>query len=235
MATEPEPFEYVFDDRDNLAYNALKYPLTASLIRSSLPVKGKLLDIGTYTGIFYAKHLPELLKEGQVYGVDINPDFIKVSEDRGIRMKQMNLDIDPLPFEDATFDLVMCDSVLEHTLKPREMFEEIARVLKPGGKVLVCVPSATNAQKRWRSLRGDNQFHPLIDNLVNRGYMKRCAVFYDRIDLKAVLGEPFSLKEVQYLDEPYHDPKTLMMKILRLWGRFVPAARDLLIVTAVKK
>src|SRR5437016_267080 len=45
-----------------------------------------------------------------------------------------------LPFGDATFDFVICDSVLEHVHDPWKVSAEIFRILKPGGKGLFVVP-----------------------------------------------------------------------------------------------
>jgi SAM-dependent methyltransferase len=44
------------------------------------------------------------------------------------------------PFEDATFDSVICSQVLEHVFEPDFFISEICRVLKPGGKVMLTVP-----------------------------------------------------------------------------------------------
>jgi 2-polyprenyl-3-methyl-5-hydroxy-6-metoxy-1,4-benzoquinol methylase len=48
---------------------------------------------------------------------------------------------DRLPFADASFDVVTLLAVLEHLAEPRRMVEEIARVLRPGGQVVLTVPS----------------------------------------------------------------------------------------------
>lgn len=47
---------------------------------------------------------------------------------------------DALPFPDASFDTVLCTQVLEHVPKPDAVLEECARVLRPGGTLIVSVP-----------------------------------------------------------------------------------------------
>lgn len=46
----------------------------------------------------------------------------------------------PLPFGSSTFDTVLCTSVLEHVPDAEAVVSEIARVLKPGGRLLITVP-----------------------------------------------------------------------------------------------
>lgn len=60
-----------------------------------------------------------------------------------------------LPFRDAVFDLVVCTQVLEYTVLPCRVFAEIYRVLRPGGVLLLSVPSAglVDAEEEcWRFL-----------------------------------------------------------------------------------
>lgn len=49
---------------------------------------------------------------------------------------------DPLPYADASFDLIVSHSVFEHIEKPREVAAELGRVLKPGGVIAVMTPNA---------------------------------------------------------------------------------------------
>jgi hypothetical protein len=49
--------------------------------------------------------------------------------------------IEDMPFEDDSVDAVICRSVLEHVRSPARAVAEIERVLRPGGQVLITVPS----------------------------------------------------------------------------------------------
>lgn len=58
-----------------------------------------------------------------------------------------NLNVDPaLPYEDESFDVVTCVVSVDYLIKPLEVFREVNRVLKPGGKFILsqsnrCFPS----------------------------------------------------------------------------------------------
>jgi SAM-dependent methyltransferase len=59
-----------------------------------------------------------------------------------------------LPMTDAQFDLVICTQTLEYTSQPSLVLAEIYRVLKPGGTLLLSVPSAAPeaGEESWRFL-----------------------------------------------------------------------------------
>ncbi|MGB9203221.1 MAG: class I SAM-dependent methyltransferase [Terriglobales bacterium] len=52
--------------------------------------------------------------------------------------------LDSLPFADASFDLVTCNMVAEHLPDPCAMFQEMSRVLAPGGALMVHTPNTRN-------------------------------------------------------------------------------------------
>jgi ubiquinone/menaquinone biosynthesis C-methylase UbiE len=52
--------------------------------------------------------------------------------------------MDVLPFADGTFDIVTCNMVVEHLADPLATFQEMSRVLAPGGLLLVHTPNIRN-------------------------------------------------------------------------------------------
>jgi len=49
-------------------------------------------------------------------------------------------DIAAIPVNDASFDVILCSEVLEHLPEPIKVIQEFARILKPGGKVIITAP-----------------------------------------------------------------------------------------------
>lgn len=94
-------------------------------------LSGRVLDVGCGIGDFLA------YRKGTV-GVDVNPQTVAWCQQRGLDARIMDLDI--LPFPDASFDAVVFDNVLEHLVSPLPLLTEIHRVLVPGGRFMVGVP-----------------------------------------------------------------------------------------------
>jgi ubiquinone/menaquinone biosynthesis C-methylase UbiE len=76
-----------------------------------------------------------------VVGVDL--DFLHLRKHINI-FRRIHASLASLPFPDASFDLVTCNMVLEHLPEPSPMFQEISRVLAPGGTFLVHTPNIQN-------------------------------------------------------------------------------------------
>ena len=58
----------------------------------------------------------------------------------GIDKEQCDLEKDPIPFSDNTFDVVFCKSVLEHIKNYGHVVTEMWRVLKPNGLMIIMIP-----------------------------------------------------------------------------------------------
>lgn len=220
-----------YDEQDYFSNHEKKYKILAGVIDKLKP--NKILDIGISAGYFY-KLVPNF-SSYEVHGVEIAPDFIKLANKRGIITKEANIQDGPLPYEDESFDFIICDSILEHSLKPRLLISEISRLLKPSGRFFLAVPNATSARLRWSQLRGRNIFEPLIDNLMNRDYLERCAVLYSPKDLSIVCKGYLTIDSISFLDETNHDVVAWSLKACRLLSNLKPQFRDVIMVEGHKQ
>jgi len=105
------------------------------------------LDVGSGIGHWGQLLLPLLASDAKLTGVDREPQWILRAEDRarnaGLEKQcayQLG-DANALPFPDATFDLVTCQTVLIHLQDPKHAIREMIRVLKPGGLLLAAEPN----------------------------------------------------------------------------------------------
>lgn len=95
----------------------------------------RVLDIGSGAGNM-AHHLAHY---GAVTGLDFNPRPLPVAQARGLDVVRGSGS--ELPFPDATFDLVALLDTIEHIPDELAVLNEVQRVLKPGGKVIITVPA----------------------------------------------------------------------------------------------
>ena len=92
-----------------------------------------------YLGLEWLKHT----QGTTLKGLDISPDMIAVAErnarEYGLsqRVEYIHSSGSKMPFDDNTFDAVFTNGSLHEWADPRNTFNEIWRVLKPGGKVLI--------------------------------------------------------------------------------------------------
>ena len=89
----------------------------------------------------WVSHYPEDWKGGNVVGLGMNEgELSKNKQLSSFVVKDLNED-PTLPFDDASFDKVTCVVSVDYLNKPKEIFAEIGRVLRPGG---VCLLSMSN-------------------------------------------------------------------------------------------
>jgi SAM-dependent methyltransferase len=103
-----------------------------------------VLDAGCGRG-FYLRLLHELPGIREIYGVDTNETYLRAAAQhvRSERVGLARADITDLPFPDGRFDLVICSEVLEHVRDDDRALEELARVIRPGGHLVITVPHRT--------------------------------------------------------------------------------------------
>ncbi len=97
----------------------------------------RVLDIGCGGG-FASEFMAE--KGADVCGIDLSAKSIQTAEkhasDNGLEIDYRSGNANDLPYEDKTFDIVLCVDVLEHVPDLEKVISEIHRVLKDGGTFL---------------------------------------------------------------------------------------------------
>lgn len=104
----------------------------------------KMLELGA---------LPFILSVGaqkmgyEVVALDRNPDrFSRVLKENQLQTVAFDLALGTLPFEDATFDVLVMNEVLEHlNLNLSKLFKELLRVLRPEGVLMLSTPNLRSA------------------------------------------------------------------------------------------
>ena len=109
----------------------------------------RVLDLGCRTGAV----TQSFLAGNDVVGLDIDADALKRAAARGVTTVWGDVE-EPLPFEDASFDVVVAGELLEHVRVPGGLLAEIGRVLRPDGVLVGSVPNAYRLKNRLKFLAG---------------------------------------------------------------------------------
>lgn len=99
-------------------------------------LKGRLLENGCGIGM-YLQHLAP--HTGSLIGLEYDPERAHQAQIHSPNI--INGDSEHLPFAHGSFEVILSHEVLEHVKDDRRSVEEMLRVLKPGGAILLFVPN----------------------------------------------------------------------------------------------
>jgi 2-polyprenyl-3-methyl-5-hydroxy-6-metoxy-1,4-benzoquinol methylase len=97
-------------------------------------------------------------------------EFIARFEKFHMQPIQHNIMQPPLPFPSHSFDLITLFEVMEHLPQPHIVLQEIDRLLRPGGLLVITVPNVANLRNRLRLLIGRSPHADDIENWFTSGF-----------------------------------------------------------------
>jgi phosphatidylethanolamine/phosphatidyl-N-methylethanolamine N-methyltransferase len=115
---------------------------TASIAAAELacgPSGGRILDVGVGTGL----SLPDYSRDNRIVGVDYSEPMLRKAQERVVEQRLTHvdalavMDAKHLGFPDAFFDAVVAQYVITAVPDPEATLDEFARVLKPGGEIIL--------------------------------------------------------------------------------------------------
>src|SRR5215471_11349843 len=154
--------------------------------RLSLDGVQDVLDVGSGVGHWGQLLANVIPTSARVQGVDRDPLWVEKAAARAAahgladRFTYRVALAEKLPFANATFDLVTCQTVLIHTPDPGAVVDEMVRVARPGGLILAAGPNNVAGALMFDSV----SFHDPVDEILAR---VRLQLICERG--KAALGE----------------------------------------------
>jgi len=115
--------------------------------RLDLKPGSTVLDIGTGTGVFIPFLLNRIGKDGRLVALDIAEEMLKKAQAKGFNgdIKYLCADVTNIPLNDEIFDAVVCYSSFPHFHNKPKALNEIKRVTRRGGRLLICHTSSRAA------------------------------------------------------------------------------------------
>jgi arsenite methyltransferase len=101
-----------------------------------------VLDIGSGTGTDSLVAAQMVAPDGRVTGIDMTPEMLAKARAAAGEMEATNVqfvegEVETLPFEDRSFDVVISNGVIDLVPDKDAVFSEIHRVLRPGGRIQI--------------------------------------------------------------------------------------------------
>ncbi len=177
----------------------------AALYAELLKPGGRVLDLMSA----YQSHLPPGLDLGEVIGLGMNQEEMEANPalDRAVIH---DLNVEPrLPFDDAAFDAVVCTASVEYLTRPREVFADAARVLRPGGVLAMCFSNRffpPKAVRVWTEMHDFEKLGLVLDYFLETGR-------FTDLGTLSLRGWPRPADDRHYGEYPASDP------VFGVWGR----------------
>ena len=164
-------YHWIQCDRNSSNYNP---PLDAryQIILNNISSSNTVLDIGCGDG-----YLMSLLSNfnDNVYGIDYERTAIKIARNKLCNFHNctvLQASCYETPFPDSYFDLIILSDVIEHLSFPTDCINEISRILKPAGTLLITTPKWRQDRmwdevhfKEYTSLELENMLLPSFNNI----------------------------------------------------------------------
>lgn len=118
-----------------------------TILETAEPLPGaRFLDLGCGDGSVTVR-VAERIGAAETHGVELIPEFQERARARGIEAIGADLG-EQLPYDDASFDVIHSNQVIEHLPGTDQFMREIRRLLRPGGYAIV----STNNLASWHNV-----------------------------------------------------------------------------------
>ncbi|MFO8023698.1 methyltransferase domain-containing protein [Thiohalophilus sp.] len=157
----------------------------------------------------WVSHLPARTEDQMVHGLGMNAGEMQANPYlRDYTVQDLNRD-PRLPFEEAMFDAVICTASIEYLTSPLTVIGEVARVLKPGARLVITFSDRwfpTKAIQLWTELHDFERMQLISDYLRLSGQFKE-------LETESLRGYPRPAEDPYIGQLAYSDP------VFAVWGQ----------------
>ncbi len=193
-----------------------------------------LLDVGAHYlhGLLGAYHLGYK----NINGSDLDI-FNSISVERAKKInaiiKNCNLETETIPFQDQEFDIIIFSETLEHlNFHPKRVFKEFARVLKPGGEVIITTPNLLRLNNRLKCILGRS-----INVDIREDYSPGTPYReYSAAEIEYLLNVAgLKIKKIKYADFDYPSRGKIDAIINKIIGFVIPSLKGNIVIIGIKE
>jgi SAM-dependent methyltransferase len=182
VPTSSEPWKSNPTPKEQAALNAyLQYVFASPFVQEitarkmsllSLAAGQSIIDVGCGSGVLLPLLAKAVGSAGKVVGVDYSLAMVRDAETKveteGLSqiVSVREADARRLPFADGSFDAAHCERLLMHLEDPNKALIEMARVVRPGGRIVVAEPD-------WGGIRIDHPDRAEFDSIYHRALRMR--------------------------------------------------------------
>jgi SAM-dependent methyltransferase len=140
-----------------------------SVYKELIPADSEVLDLMSSIN----SHIDERLDIKKLTGLGLNKEELEANPllDE-IVIHDINQD-QRLPFDDASFDSVVCSLSIEYITQPSILFDEVARILRPGGRFIISFSNRwfpTKAVQVWNNLHDFERIGLVMEHFIESAH-----------------------------------------------------------------
>jgi ubiquinone/menaquinone biosynthesis C-methylase UbiE len=182
-------------DKNTKKYRMLEMKQYADEVASQLRDGSAILEVAPGPGYLAI----ELAKLGKFWitGLDVSKDFVEIArrnaKNAGVPVDFQQGSASEMPFEDSSFDFIVCTAAFKNFKEPSKALSEMYRVLRPGGKSQIVDMNRNSSERQiqeYTERLGATGVDKLLMNLVFKHFLRNGA--YTREELVGLISEsPF--------------------------------------------
>jgi SAM-dependent methyltransferase len=221
----------VKEGEDYFSFHQHRFEHLFKLLAQQKENKKNLLEVGY--GFLHSLIAAHYLGYQNLFGIDINIDenvLNEVIKKFNFTLKQCDLAKDKIPFATSFFNFVLLTETLEHfNFHPRRAIDELYRVLKPGGLLIITTPNLFRLNNRIKFCLRKSIYDDIKKEEIIH-YRE-----YSSSEIKYLLREAgFKDIKISYADFRYPDRNKFNKLVNEIFGFFFSSLRPNIIALAVK-